>query len=74
MDNNEKHKEYKDWEETELASSISRFPERKDKFTNHGGEEIDRLAVPGRMDEEYLAHVAEMDARFGRVDPKIRIS
>ncbi len=46
--------EYKDWQEKELASSLSRFPERKEKFTNHGGEEIDRLAVPDKVDDEYL--------------------
>ncbi|UCG78156.1 MAG: methylmalonyl-CoA mutase family protein [Nitrospirota bacterium] len=45
---------YKDWEDKELASSLDRFPERKDKFTNHGGEEVPRLAVPESIDEEYL--------------------
>jgi methylmalonyl-CoA mutase N-terminal domain/subunit len=49
-----KHSEYKDWEEKELTSSLKRFPERKEKFTNHGGEEIRRLAVPNRIDDEYL--------------------
>jgi methylmalonyl-CoA mutase N-terminal domain/subunit len=52
-----KHPEYKDWEEKELASSLSRFPERKEKFTNHGGEEIVRLAVPEQLDEEYLENI-----------------
>ncbi len=48
-----KQPEYKDWEEKELASSLKRFPERKQKFTNHGGEEINRLAVPDRIDDAY---------------------
>lgn len=52
-----KHSEYKDWEEKELASSLRRFPERKEKFTNHGGEEIQRLAVPDQMDNEYLEKI-----------------
>jgi methylmalonyl-CoA mutase N-terminal domain/subunit len=52
-----KNPEYKDWEEKELASSLNRFPERKEKFTNHGGEEIDRLAVPKKLDEEYLSNI-----------------
>jgi methylmalonyl-CoA mutase N-terminal domain/subunit len=52
-----KHPEYKDWEEKELASSLNRIPERQEKFTNHGGEEITRLAVPDRMDEVYLEKI-----------------
>jgi methylmalonyl-CoA mutase N-terminal domain/subunit len=52
-----KHKEYKDWEEKELASSLDRFPERKVKFINHGSEEIDRLAVPDNVDEDYLKNI-----------------
>ena len=48
-----KQPEYKDWEEKELASSLKRFPERKKKFTNHGGEEIARLAVPDQIDGAY---------------------
>jgi methylmalonyl-CoA mutase N-terminal domain/subunit len=52
-----KHPEYKDWEEKELASSLERFPERKEKFANHGGEEIDRLAVPDQVDNEYLENI-----------------
>ncbi|MGW8161690.1 MAG: methylmalonyl-CoA mutase family protein, partial [Desulfobulbales bacterium] len=49
-----KHPKLAEWEENELAKSLSRFPERKDKFTNHGGEEIPRLALPDNIDEEYL--------------------
>jgi methylmalonyl-CoA mutase N-terminal domain/subunit len=52
-----KSPEYRDWEEKELASSLNRFPERKEKFTNHGGEEIDRLAVPDQVDNEYLEKI-----------------
>jgi methylmalonyl-CoA mutase N-terminal domain/subunit len=57
MVNKGKHPDYKDWEDKELASSLSRFPERKEKFKNHGGEEIPRLAVPDRVDEEYLENI-----------------
>jgi methylmalonyl-CoA mutase N-terminal domain/subunit len=52
-----KQPEYKDWEEKELASSLKRFPERKKKFTNHGGEEITRLGVPDRIDDAYLEKI-----------------
>ena len=52
-----KHPEYKDWEERELAPSLNRFPERKKKFTNHGGEEIARLAVPDQIDDTYLEKI-----------------
>ena len=48
-----KDSKYNDWEEKELASSLNRSPERKEKFKNHGGKEIDRLAVPDKVDEEY---------------------
>ncbi len=52
-----KHSEYKDWEDKELASSLNRFPERKERFNNHGGEEIARLAVPDQIDEEYIEKI-----------------
>jgi methylmalonyl-CoA mutase, N-terminal domain len=52
-----KQPEYKDWEEKELAASLNRFPERKQKFTNHGGEEIARLAVPDQIDDTYLEKI-----------------
>jgi len=42
-----------DWEVNELAKSLNRFPERKEKFTNHGGEEIPRVLMPETIDEEY---------------------
>jgi methylmalonyl-CoA mutase N-terminal domain/subunit len=57
MENKGKNPEYKDWEEKELASSLNRFPERKEQFTNQGGEEIARLTVPDRVDKEYLENI-----------------
>jgi methylmalonyl-CoA mutase N-terminal domain/subunit len=59
--NKEHNKEYKDWEDNELAASLSRSPERKEKFLNHGGQEINRLAVPPDMpdnvDDEYMKKI-----------------
>ena len=52
-----KHEKVLEWEENELAKSINRFPERKEKFTNHGGEEVPRLALPENIDESYLENV-----------------
>ncbi len=49
-----KDPELKAWKENELKKSLSRFPERKETFTNHGGDEIERLAVPDRIDDDYL--------------------
>ncbi|MDH3391713.1 MAG: methylmalonyl-CoA mutase family protein, partial [Desulfobulbaceae bacterium] len=49
-----KHPKLAEWEENELAKSLSRFPERKAKFTNHGGDEIPRLVTPEKIDEHYL--------------------
>ncbi len=49
-----KHPKLAEWEENELAKSLSRFPERKTKFTNHGGDEIPRLVTPEKIDEHYL--------------------
>lgn len=43
-----------EWEEKELANSIRRFPERKERFTNHGGDEIPRIGLPQQIDHEYL--------------------
>jgi len=53
-----KHPKLVEWEEKELAKSLSRFPERKEKFTNHGGEEIPRLATPENIDDGYLDNLA----------------
>ena len=46
--------EWKSWEENELAKTLERFPERKEVFTNHGGEPIPRLALPETLDAGYL--------------------
>lgn len=51
------HKECISWQENELSKSMNRFPERKDKFINHGGNEIERVAVPSRIDDEYLEKI-----------------
>ncbi len=42
------------WEEGELARSLARVPERKDRFGRHGGAVVPRLAVPAVVDDEYL--------------------
>jgi len=49
--------EYKSWQENELKRSLERFPERKNKFINHGGDEINRLAVPAEIDASYLTQL-----------------
>lgn len=36
----------KNWEETTLSKAISRFPERKEKFTTGSGQEVKRLYTP----------------------------
>ena len=41
-----KHPKLAEWEENELAKSMGRFPERREKFTNHGGDEVDRINFP----------------------------
>lgn len=51
-----KHPEHTDWEK-KLSESLSRYPERKQKFTNHGGEEITRLALPENIDDAYLEKI-----------------
>jgi len=48
------HPKMKEWEENELATSLARFPERSRRFTNHGGEEVPRLALPAAIDNDYL--------------------
>ncbi|CAK8722149.1 Methylmalonyl-CoA mutase [Candidatus Electrothrix gigas] len=42
------------WQDNELARTLARFPERKDKFTCHGGRTVERLALPEEVDQEYL--------------------
>lgn len=49
--------DFLNWQENELKKSISRFPERKEKFTNHGGDEITRLAVPEHIDDHYNENI-----------------
>lgn len=44
----------RDWEEKELAATLARFPERKQPFTHHGGEEVARLGLPEQPDQRYL--------------------
>ncbi len=44
---------FDEWQENELAASLSRFPERKETFTLHGGNEIQRLAIPQEIDDQY---------------------
>ena len=51
MNNND---EFNNWQEKELAASLNRFPERKEEFTLHGGAEVQRLALPREIDEQYL--------------------
>ncbi len=53
-----KHPKLAEWEENELAKSLNRFPERKEKFTNHGGEEVPRIVAPETIDDEYLDKLA----------------
>ncbi len=43
-----------DWQDNELAKSLARFPERKEAFSCHGGREVERLALPEEIDENYL--------------------
>jgi len=45
------------WLNGELAQSLTRFPERRQRFTNHGGREVPRLALPRVIDEEYLEKI-----------------
>ncbi len=51
------HQAYKNWRENELEKSISRFPERKEHFTNHGNQETPRLALPPEIDDDYLQNL-----------------
>ncbi len=46
-----------EWEEKELAKSLSRFPERKKHFKNHGNEEIPRISFPENIDDSYLSEI-----------------
>lgn len=48
---------FQDWQDGELANSLTRFPERKNTFTRHGDKVVPRLAVPGRESDEYLENI-----------------
>ena len=43
-----------DWQEKELKNTLARFPERKKKFSSHGGAEVSRLSLPDAIDDTYL--------------------
>lgn len=47
------HNKFNDWQENELAASLNRFPERKEEFKLHGDAEVQRLAMPKEIDEQY---------------------
>ena len=49
-----KNKDLSEWQDKVLAKSLARFPERKNPFTNHGGDEIPRLALPEEIDDQYV--------------------
>lgn len=51
------NKKHRDWQENELAASLSRFPEHKKEFTLHGDGEVPRLALPDTIDDDYLEHL-----------------
>lgn len=48
---------FQDWQDKELADSLTRFSERKNPFTRHGDQAVPRLAVPDEMDENYLKNI-----------------
>ncbi|MBN1903873.1 MAG: methylmalonyl-CoA mutase family protein [Deltaproteobacteria bacterium] len=50
-----KDKRITEWEEKELAKSLARSPERKDRFTNHGNEEIPRISFPEKLDDKFIS-------------------
>ncbi len=52
-----KNPELQAWEESELRKSLERFPERKENFTNHGGDEVPRVAFPEDIDDDYLENL-----------------
>lgn len=51
------NKELQEWRENDLARSLRRFPERKEKFVNHGGDEIPRLSLPAEIDADYTEKI-----------------
>jgi methylmalonyl-CoA mutase N-terminal domain/subunit len=52
-----KHPKRAEWEENELAKSVGRFPERRETFINHGGEEVSRIDFPENIDETYVENL-----------------
>jgi methylmalonyl-CoA mutase N-terminal domain/subunit len=48
------HPKAREWEEKVLKKRLHRLPERKDKFTHHGGEEVPRVACPESIDAPYV--------------------
>ena len=48
---------FQDWQDGELATSLARFPERKDRFSRHGDEVVPRVAVPDEESEKYLENL-----------------
>ncbi len=48
---------FHNWQDEELATSLNRFPERKEHFIRHGDGIVPRLAVPDVMDKEYLENI-----------------
>ena len=53
-----KKNEFRNWQEGELAKSLARFPERKERYTRHGDEIVPRLAVPDEENSEYLENIS----------------
>ncbi len=49
--------ELQSWQENELKKTLDRFPERKEPFTTHGGREVQRLAVPEEIDQNYRENI-----------------
>ncbi|MEN8189739.1 MAG: methylmalonyl-CoA mutase family protein [Thermodesulfobacteriota bacterium] len=48
---------YASWQENELSANLSRFGERREQFSLHGGNEVDRLALPEQIDDAYEEHL-----------------
>jgi len=48
------HPETRSWEENELAASLARLPERRERFAFHGGRQVPRLALPDEISPEFL--------------------
>ncbi|MCL7487267.1 MAG: methylmalonyl-CoA mutase family protein [Desulfobulbaceae bacterium] len=52
-----KNPAHQEWIDNELAESLARFPERKDRFTRHGEQVVPRLAVPDEINDRYLEDI-----------------